>query len=307
MVQASSEVWRTWWLQMPVDYGSTFANFSFLFVLEIHAFALLLAFIAGMIALCAKKGKYLHIESGKVFYYGMLFGAITGIIIDLFRIFINPSKNHIKYDNFSMPLSYAARMAFLYAGLSTISMLINAVYGKNIKATSLPKYNAYTCTYACIILYIFPIILVLWGLLSVVIIFFKYDIFGGDIVMIITFMMLNTCNIYYWHEQMFSTKYNKLNTSKVSGILLHGFNMCFLAAFCAWAAFKGHFLGLYIWFKQDFGNDHDMYVGDRHDPTFNMNIVAYCKYWVPFYVVAWFLYRKFKQQIAIVYNQAKVQ
>ena len=53
--------------------------------------------------------------------------AITGIGIDLARLCFHVAENHTKYAGYSMPSSYRARIAFLYAGVCVLYLLREAV------------------------------------------------------------------------------------------------------------------------------------------------------------------------------------
>lgn len=60
------------------------------YLIYIHATFGGIAFIAGFIALLAKKGKTIHKKSGITFYYCMLFSAITALIISVLPKHENP-------------------------------------------------------------------------------------------------------------------------------------------------------------------------------------------------------------------------
>ena len=210
--KAPDDLYWTLWLKKPIDYGDPAWDIMMLLLIELHAFILLFALIGGMVAMCAKKGQSWHIRGGKIFYYGMLIGAVTGIIAGFIRLTIKASNNHALYINFSAPSTYSARIAFMHSGFTVISMLINTIYGKNFIqqfAGKLQSDDEQTLNISneisiwwVILLYYFPIFNIIYGIVVLFIVGILYNPFAGASCMIITFTIFNFYNAKFWHNRI---------------------------------------------------------------------------------------------------------
>jgi hypothetical protein len=79
--------------------------------------------VSAIVALAARKGKRVHLAAGRVFVWSMLLVALTGIGLDLVRLFIDYGPNHTKYATTSDPSTIPARLAFLYAAMCVCYLL----------------------------------------------------------------------------------------------------------------------------------------------------------------------------------------
>ena len=116
-------------------------------MIYIHAFMGGVALLAGFISIVSQKGKEVHKKSGKIFYYAMLFSALTALVIAvmpghespfLFAIGIFSSyfvltgyrALQFKTDGVNLSIDKIISWAMIVTGI--MMMLYNPIFHKNI-------------------------------------------------------------------------------------------------------------------------------------------------------------------------------
>jgi len=107
----------------PILYGSRLADAIFFVAVVLHVLPAVAAPASAIVALAARKGKRVHLAAGRVFVRSMLLVALTGVGLDLVRLFIHYGPNHTKYATTTDPSTIPARLAFLYAALCVCYLL----------------------------------------------------------------------------------------------------------------------------------------------------------------------------------------
>lgn len=118
-------------------------NIAEILIYYIHAPLGGIALLAGGISLIVKKGNNVHKKSGKIFFFSMLFSAISALIISIL-------PNHESSFLFSIGLFSTY---FLISGLRSIKFK-----GKEIQLT-IDKVIAYLITITGIVMILYPIVL----------------------------------------------------------------------------------------------------------------------------------------------------
>lgn len=208
-------------LAKPILYGSAFANWSFMVLLVLHVLPAVFAVVAGVLALRVKKGSDAHIAWGMYFCWAMLATAATGIALDVIRLSFYVTENHQKYPGFSMPSSYPARIAFLYAAFCVFYLVRQAQDPRNLSRSETSTNKS--LPWSALLLFM------LGGGLSVLI-WARYNPWTGALWIIWTFMLI-----------LFTSALLPLGTKKIAafGLHQHRLGMLSLAAFSWWGALQG--------------------------------------------------------------------
>lgn len=208
----------------PIIYGSSLANHAFLFLIWIHVVLALMAPAMVFGALFARTGSIKHRQFGKAFVVSMLCVVASGVLLDLIRLSIFTIENHTKYAGLSMPSSYPARFAFLYASICIFLMLIEVVPARNQL-----WHQAQVHVLAN---RLWPLSLFTLGIALTVFIYTQYNPWTGALWLIWTFtasMFLSWLVRYGIDRGWFVTR------------LHHRLNMLIIASFVGWGAYQGFY------------------------------------------------------------------
>lgn len=168
-------------MMKPVAYGSAAANGAFLALIWLHVVgaAIVVGAVAGV--MITRKGSFRHRQFGKAFLWATAAIVLSGVIVDLIRLIVFVEPNHTKYAALSMPSTYPARFAFLYAGLCIPVLLI---WGR-------PGLRAWRGE-AFVMRFFWPLVagLGLIGLALTVVIFTRYNPWTGALWLIWAFMAM---------------------------------------------------------------------------------------------------------------------
>lgn len=208
-------------LKKPVIYGSELADISFVILIILHILPALLVFISGIVALIKTKGSKEHIFWGKVFIISMIATASSGILLDIIRLSFFIEENHTKYIDHSMPSTFPARFAFLYAGFCIFYLIkISLNPGKlNFSPHTTPSPNP-----------LYPGILFFSGIYLTWIIYSSYNPWTGALWIIWTFMCLVIATGFLPYINQ---------NSILKQTQLHRIGMLSMISFSWWGAFQG--------------------------------------------------------------------
>jgi hypothetical protein len=212
-------MWATPLHHKPIAYGSTAANVLFFAAVVAHVLPAIVAPVAAIVALASRKGGALHVRAGRLFVWSMAAVAITGIGIDLARLGFHVADNHTKYAGYSMPSSYPARIAFLYAGVCVLYLLREAAGPRVFSEAHASRAIARAWV---------PASLVALGLGFAILIATRYNPWTGALWMIATF-----CAFVALMGRA------RLDDDPRARVARHRLGMIFLAAFSWWGALQG--------------------------------------------------------------------
>jgi hypothetical protein len=261
----------TFLLHKPVIYGSSFANYLFLVTLLLHIIAGAIAPISAIVAFMARKGSKSHMRSGRFFAWSMVIVALTGIVLDLVRLCFFVSENHTKYAGYTMPATYPARLAFLFAGLCVLYLLREVTPPQVFRRKS-----------QGISAIVMPSLLVVTGLAFTLIIILRLNPWTGALWMIWTFILIVSI--------MARTTSNSENNRSMD-VVRHRFGMSCLAAFSWWGAFQGFGPTIAI---EIMGDDPSTspYLGNQPG-SFSPAFIFFFIGWAPFFFLAAYLIHRF--------------
>lgn len=224
-------------LHKAVEYGSPLANYSFNGLIIFHSAFALIAVVSGVIALLSRKGGADHKRVGQIFVIGLCVTAISGILLDVVRLSFFVEENHTKIPGYSMPTSYPARFAFLYAAFCLFYIFSFA--GKAFMKIKPSEPSIYRRIFSSST---YGLLLVLAGIFSVVLIYQVYNPWTGALWMIWTFMGLVVFNLWM-------TLYHPLSIDRHARVLLHRTNMIAMVSFSGWGAAQSFGVALLLKLK----------------------------------------------------------
>ncbi|MGR3274083.1 hypothetical protein ACSYAD_03125 [Acaryochloris marina NIES-2412] len=263
----------TFLLHKPVIYGSAWANALFLIVLFFHIIPAVMAPISALVAFLARKGSKLHLRSGRIFAWSMVSIALTGIVLDIVRLCFFVEENHTKYAEYSMPATYPARFGFMFVGVCVLYMLREVtppqVFGRQSKELAGS---------------VIPSLLVGTGLSLTAIITLRFNPWTGALWMIWTFILIVIAMVQPPSPSM---------NHREADVARHRLGMSCLAAYSWWGALQGFGPAIAILINGD-DLSTTAYVGNQpgpFSPAFFLFFVA----WVPFFVLAAYLIRRFQK------------
>ena len=261
----------TFLLHKPVSYGSAFANDIFLTMLLLHILAAAIAPITAIIAIAARGGSKSHMRSGRWFTWSMGIVAITGIVLDLMRLCWFVTENHTKYEGYTMPSTYPARLGFLFMGLCILYVL----------RESMPPrvFHRQPSRAADIVM---PGLLVATGLVLTLIITLRLNPWTGALWMIWTFIFIVI---------VIARTTLVPDQNRATGLTLHRFGMSCLAAFSWWGALQGFGPAIPIALQGD-DLSTSVYLGNQPGP-FSLAFFLFLVGWAPFFFLAAYLIRRF--------------
>jgi hypothetical protein len=260
----------------PIVYGSPLANWLFFVLVVLHIVPAVIAPVAAVVALATRKGGALHVRAGKYFVRAMAALALSGIVIDVVRLFSHYRENHTKYVGDSMPSTIPARLSFLFAALVVLWVLWE---------TSPPRvFRAAATSWARSVA--LPSLLLAIGAVLSLLIILRLNPWNGSLWMIGSFCALV---VVEWRARA-------RHAGRADGVARHRVGMTFLGAFSWWGALQGFGPAIGIAVK---GPDlaTTPYVGDRPGP-FAAYFVLFLVAWVPLLVLAAYLIRRFRLRAA---------
>jgi hypothetical protein len=261
----------TFLLHKPVSYGSSFANYLFLATLLLHIIAGAIAPISAVAAFTARKGSKSHVRSGRFFAWSMVIVALTGIILDLVRLCFFVAENHTKYAGYTMPATYPARLAFLFAGLCVLYLLREVTPPRIFRRQSGKMATA-----------VMPSLLVVTGLALTLIISLRLNPWTGALWMIWTFILILI---------VMARTTASSNSNRESDVARHRLGMSCLAAFSWWGAFQGFVPAIAITIMGDDPSTKP-YLGNQPG-SFSPAFILFFVGWAPFFFLAAYLIRHF--------------
>jgi|JYMV01.1.fsa_nt_gi hypothetical protein len=263
----------------PVIYGSELNDLLFFNAISVHAVIALVALVSGVGALAVRKGSLVHLRFGRAFVISMYWTAVTGILLDVLRLAFYVEENHTKYLDYSMPSSYPARFAFLFAGLCVLYMIrqgglrtilssVGPVFGWGDRLASLA--------------------LIVLGVGLSGLIYFRYNPWTGALWMIWTFLAI-LCFSVRMAEMGGWLGWRERNRA------LHRFHMIFLLVFCGWASLQGFGPAIALRLT-GVDNSIPVYTGNQpgdYGPGFWWFLLA----WAPVFLLGLYLLRRFSRPI----------
>jgi hypothetical protein len=278
---ARDEAWRmdmTLLLHKPIDYGSVAADTSFKLAVIAHAATALVAPVAGVVAMCATKGRKLHVRAGIVFVWAMVATAATGVLIDGVRLFVRYQHNHTGVDGMALPSTIPARLAFLFAGFGVVYLALLAGRRAVLHVRTRPAGPA---------TWIVPAAFVAAALALTAYYVARLDPWSGALWMIWTFVAAVVVAAGLRRRQA---------TDAEAGIARHRFAMLFLFAFAIWGAQQGFGPAIAVAIKGTAG-PAKLYTGDQPG-GFSLRFAIYFALWSPWFIGALFAARRFARRRA---------
>lgn len=259
----------TFLLHKPVNYGSDLGNSAFLLILGFHLVGAAVSPLAAIAAFRSRKGSQRHRNAGRIFGIGMLSVAFSGIVLDAVRLLLFVEENHRKYAGYTMPSSYPARLAFLYAGLCVIYILREASPPRVFQSSLDSRASQ-----------VFPAALVIAGLVIGAFIIIRLNPWTGSLWMVGTFVLMIL---------LFSVVQLRTRQMASKGLAVHRAGMSCIAAFCWWGALQGFAPAMLIAIR---GDDYSTtaYVGNQPG-AFTADFFLFLLLWGPFVFLAMRLMR----------------
>jgi len=260
----------TFLLHKPVIYGSDLGNSAFLMILVFHLVGAVVSPLAAIAAFRSRKGDQVHRHAGRIFAVSMATVAFSGLLLDAVRLLFFVEENHQKYAGYTMPSSYPARLAFVYAGICVIYLLRGAspprVFRSSLDSGSLRVSRA---------------ALVIVGLLIGAFIMIRLNPWTGSLWMIGTFVLM---------IMLVSSLQSRSHQMPSQGLAIHRTGMSCIAAFCWWGALQGFAPALLISIRGD-DVSTTAYVGNQPGP-FTVDFFVFLLAWAPFVFLAMHLMRR---------------
>ena len=260
----------------PIVYGSSLANALFFALVVVHIVPAFIAPVSAIVALATRKGGVVHLRAGKYFVRSMATLALTGIALDVVRLFFYYQENHTKYVGESMPSTIPARLSFLYAALVVLWVLWQ-VTPPRVFSRVLPSGQAVR---------VMPSLLLAIGFGLALLIVVRFNPWNGSLWMIGSFCALV---VVEWRARLKAG-------GRADGVARHRVGMTFLGAFSWWGALQGFGPAIGIAIK---GADLSTkpYVGDQPGP-FAPYFYLFLVGWAPLLALAVFLVRRYRVRAA---------
>ncbi len=270
-------------LHKPIDYGSTTADLAFKWGVAAHALTAAAAPIAGVVAMCATKGKKLHVRAGTVFLWAMVATAASGIVVDIFRLGVAYAANHVKVPGMALPSTIPARLTFLFGAFGVLYMAWEAGRRTMLHVRVRPAGASTT---------IVPVAFVVGAIAMSAFFVARLDPWGGNLWMVWTFAAGVVVTAGLRRRQAVDPQ---------AGVARHRFAMLFLFAFSIWGALQGFgpAIGVALKGVADVSKDGTpiVYTGDLPG-AFSWRFVVYFVLWSPWFIGALLLARRFARRRA---------
>jgi hypothetical protein len=203
----------------PIIYGSPVLDGLFLALVVLHIVPGMIAPVSAIVAFATKKGGRRHLSFGRLFARSMWALALSGIVLDVIRLTCNVPENHTKYVGLSMPSTYPARLAFLYAAFCLLYLLRVCVPPDVFNYSRRGQTQDRSIAAALLVV----------GVIITALVVVRYNPWTGALWMVWSFM-----GIVAW-----VAKLRLAVTDRPSAVTLHRVGMGLLAGFSWWGALQG--------------------------------------------------------------------
>jgi len=269
-------------------------SLTFKVFLGMHGICGLLACVMAIIAMSVTKGQTVHKLCGWLFSFLMLTVALIGGPLDLTRLF-SPFRpyNDVNLSHFATPSTSPSHLGFFHAGFSLISMLIQALWGKNLSDFQAGSPHRF---YAKLLM-AFNIWNLVLGIICAFAIVVLFNPSTGALWMIITFFAFETTNFIGWLK--FLEQYRIVLYWE--RMLIHQFNLSMLSGFAWWSALQGFLPPLMGFIHHNLGEHTGPFMGDKPGKFSFSSFFGFLLFWAISFspaIVLWLYFRKRRLRMA---------